>query len=82
MNIFIFSQQSINLCTGQRSLTLKCIFCVQYICFCCHLAVTAGNVFSCLLLTAGLLDWLHSDDPVCACGVFHPRGLHPDDCMG
>lgn len=34
------------------------------------------------LLTAGLLDRLHSNDPVCACGFLHSRGLHPDDCVG
>ena len=41
-------------------------------------------VFLCtnVLLTAGLLDRLHSDDPVCACGFFHRRGLRPDDCVG
>lgn len=35
-----------------------------------------------LLSTAGLLDRLHSDDPVCACGFLHSRGLRPDDCVG
>lgn len=45
------------------------------VCFC---VCTRANV----LLTAGLLDRLHSDDPVCARGFLHPRGLRPDDCVG
>lgn len=32
--------------------------------------------------TAGLLDRLHGDDPVCACGSLHSGGLHPDDRVG
>lgn len=35
-----------------------------------------------LYIWAGFLDRLHSDDPVCACGFLHCRGLHPDDCVG
>lgn len=66
--------------------------------YCCHLLVLFCTctiflkpfMFLCVrvsvcanfLLTAGLLDRLHSDDPVCACGFLHPGGLHPDDCVG
>lgn len=52
----------------------QCPVCVR-VCICVR---TRANV----LLTAGLLDRLHSDDPVCACGFLHPRGLRPDDCVG
>lgn len=42
--------------------------------------------FSCnipdLPLTAGLLAWLHADDPVPTGGLLHLGGLHPDDCVG
>lgn len=44
------------------------------------------HVFLCvcvnILLTGGHLDWLHCDDPVCACGFLHYRCLHPDGCVG
>lgn len=33
-------------------------------------------------VAAGLLAWLHTDDPVPARGVLHPGGFHPDDCVG
>ena len=56
-----------------------CVSLCVSVCVCVFLCVfLCANV----LLTAGLLDRLHSDDPVCACGFFHRRGLHPDDCVG
>lgn len=33
-------------------------------------------------LAAGLLAWLHADDPVSAGGLLHPGGVHPDDRVG
>lgn len=39
-------------------------------------------VFMFTLLTAWVLDRLHDDDAVCACGFLHSRGVHPDDCVG
>lgn len=54
---------------------------------CCHLLGILSNCTSMFvrvnfILTAGLLDWLHGDDPVCACGFFHCGGFHPDGCVG
>lgn len=35
-----------------------------------------------LPLPAGLLAWLHADDPVPTGGLLHLGGFHPDDCVG